>query len=168
MESRTDLKGKPADVVASGYGWLPTAAWLVSLAGLAVATYLTIAHYDTHVHLACSSSGLINCEQVTTSPQSVIFGIPVAVLGLAYFTVMSVLNAPLVWRRAPARAGMVRLVLAMGGMGFVLYLVYAELVLINAICLWCTTTHVLAFGLFILVLLGSTRMQWWPGAEESD
>ncbi len=41
---------------------------------------------------------------------------------------------------------------ALGGIGFVLWLVYAELVIIGAICLWCTVAHVLAFGLFVVVV----------------
>ena len=39
----------------------------------------------------------------------------------------------------------------MVGLGTVLYLLYAELFAIDAICLWCTTVHVLT-----LVLFGTT------------
>lgn len=138
---------------------------VVSLAGVAVATYLTVAHYDTQVRLVCSSKGLINCEQVTTSAQSVVFGIPVAVLGLGYFAVMALLNLPLVWKMGRTSIDVVRLALAISGIGFALYLIYAELVIINAICLWCSTAHVLAFILFVVVLLASTRMDWWPGGS---
>jgi uncharacterized membrane protein len=35
----------------------------------------------------------------------------------------------------------------------VLWLVYAELFIIGAICLWCTVAHVLAFGLFAITLV---------------
>jgi uncharacterized membrane protein len=48
------------------------------------------------------------------------------------------------------------------GIGFVLWLVYAELVLVGAICIWCTVAHVLAFALFVVVVMT------WPdtvGAE---
>jgi len=49
---------------------------------LGVSIYLTVAHYTTSVSLICSDKGLVNCEKVTTSAQSMIFGIfPVAVLG---------------------------------------------------------------------------------------
>ena len=34
-----------------------------------------------------------------------------------------------------------------------LWLVYAELFIIRAICLWCTVVHVLTFTLFVLVAL---------------
>jgi uncharacterized membrane protein len=39
-----------------------------------------------------------------------------------------------------------------GGMGFVIYLVYAELFTIKKICLWCTGVHVVTFFLFVLVV----------------
>jgi uncharacterized membrane protein len=37
-------------------------------------------------------------------------------------------------------------------MGFVLYLVYAELIQIGAICLWCTSVHVATFLIFALIV----------------
>jgi len=41
------------------------------------------------------------------------------------------------------------------GIAFVLWLVYAELFIIGAICLWCTVAHVLAFGLFAIALVSA-------------
>jgi uncharacterized membrane protein len=38
----------------------------------------------------------------------------------------------------------------------VIYLVYAELFQINAICLWCTTVHVVTFALFVAVLMAES------------
>ena len=40
-------------------------------------------------------------------------------------------------------------------MVFVLWLVYAELIRIHSICLYCTAVHVLTFLLFALVLVGT-------------
>ena len=53
--------------------------------GLAVAVYLTVVHYaQGQVPLACASSGLVNCELVTSSAQSTLGPAPVAVLGLVW------------------------------------------------------------------------------------
>ena len=61
--------------------FLPLAGALaLSLVALAAATYLTVAHYTSPKVLACSASGRVNCEAVTTSAQSTFLGIPVAVL----------------------------------------------------------------------------------------
>jgi uncharacterized membrane protein len=52
--------------------------------------------------------------------------------------------------------------MAAAGVAFVLYLVFAELFLIDAICLWCTVVHALALGLFGVVVL-ATAVMTGPG-----
>lgn len=130
--------------------WVPPASVSLALAGFAVSTYLTIAHYTTPKALVCSASGPVNCERVTTSAQSMFLGIPVAVLGLAWFAAMTALSIPAAWRSDHRLLHLARVLAAIGGIGFALWLVYAELAIIGAICLWCTVAHVLAFGLFVI------------------
>jgi uncharacterized membrane protein len=136
-------------------GWLPLATMVLSLYGLGASIYLTIAHYDTSIRLACSDNGLVNCQAVTTSSESVVFGIfPVAVLGLAFFVFMVAVNSPWGWRlsRSQPVVRWGRLGSVIVGMGFVIYLIYAELIQINAICLWCTSVHAATFLIFVLVV----------------
>jgi uncharacterized membrane protein len=136
--------------------WLQLSTWIVSLLGLGVSTYLTITHYDTGVPLACSDNGVINCALVTSSPESMVFGvIPVAVLGLAFFVFMVVATSPWAWRSRYPQVAMVRLASVVVGIGFVLYLVYTELFTLDHICLWCTSVHVLTFALFVLILISA-------------
>jgi uncharacterized membrane protein len=140
-------------------GWLPLTVLVLSLYGLGASIYLTIAHYDTSIRLACSDNGLVNCQAVTTSSQSVVFGIfPVAVLGLAFFVFMVAVNSPWGWRLSKAQPIIrwSRLGSVIVGMGFVIYLIYAELIQINAICLWCTSVHVATFLIFVLVVFHTT------------
>jgi uncharacterized membrane protein len=118
-----------------------------------VSAYLTFAHYVGAVTLACPDTGAINCEKVTTSPQSVIFGVPVAVLGLVFFASMLLVSLPRVWRRPDPALRLSRLGLAISGVGFAVYLIYTELFTVHAICLWCTSAHILAFLIFVAVLL---------------
>lgn len=87
--------------------------------------------------------------KVTTSKWSVIAGVPVAVLGLAYFVVMTILVA--ITSQSPALR-VARLVGASAGVLMVIYLVYIELFQVNTICLWCTGVHVLTLVLFGAVL----------------
>jgi len=136
-------------------GWLPLATFVLSLYGLGASIYLTIAHYDTSIRLACTDNGLVNCQAVTTSSESVVFGIfPVAVLGLAFFVFMVAVNSPWGWRlsRSQPVVRWSRLGSVIVGMGFVIYLIYAELIQINAICLWCTSVHAATFLIFVLVV----------------
>lgn len=138
--------------------------WLLSIFGFGVSIYLTIAHYDSSVSLICSDNGLVNCAKVTTSSQSVVFGIfPVAVLGLAFYAFMIVINSPLGWRMQRREVSWVRLGSVVVGMGFVLYLVYAEVIQIGNICLWCTSVHVATFFLFALLVYDATS---WSSSEQ--
>lgn len=125
--------------------------FVLSIVGAAISTYLTIAHFEGAGILGCSSNGLVNCSVVTTSPQSYFLGIPVAILGLAFYLAMVVVNSPWVWRRAERWIALGRTVAVGSGMMFVLWLIYAELLIIDHICLWCTGVHVVTFALAIVL-----------------
>ena len=141
---------------------LQLTTWVLSLFALAVSIYLTITHYDSSVTLACSDKGVINCAKVTTSTQSMVFGIfPVAVLGLAFYLFMAAINSPLGWRMDRREVKWLRLGSVIVGMGFVLYLIYAEVIQIGNICLWCTSVHVATFLIFALVVYEATS---WTSA----
>jgi uncharacterized membrane protein len=131
--------------------WPGLVGTVLSLLGLGVAGYLTYEHFTSSSTLACSDNGVVNCLKVTTSSYSAVAGVPVAVLGLVFFAVMLVLQLPAVWRRPEPAVRLSRLAWAVVGLGTVLYLLYAELFAIDAICLWCTSVHVLT-----LVLFGTT------------
>ena len=127
----------------------------LSLAGLVVAGYLTVAHYTSPSLLVCSDRGMIDCAQVTSSPQSTVAGIPVAVLGVLFFLGMSFLNLSPMWRSQSMAIKGLRLGLVWVGICFVLWLMYAELFLVHAICLYCSLVHVITFLLFVLVLFNN-------------
>jgi uncharacterized membrane protein len=131
--------------------WPGVVGTVASVAGLGVAGYLTYEHFTSSSTLACSDNGVVNCLKVTTSSYSAVAGVPVAVLGLVFFAVMLVLQLPPMWRRPEPAVRIGRLAWAVVGLGTVLYLLYAELFSIDAICLWCTAVHVLT-----LVLFGTT------------
>jgi uncharacterized membrane protein len=167
--------GKAAAPASAGNAWTPR--WLrwttlvLSLIGVGLSTYLTITHLNGGRGLVCSNKGLVNCEAVTTSPESKLFGIfPVAELGLAFYFFMAIINLPWAWqpewRWLPARspraealrqalplaAWRIRLGAAIVGVLFILYLVYTELITLRTICLWCTYVHITTFVLFIILI----------------
>jgi uncharacterized membrane protein len=136
--------------------WFQLVTWALAIAGLGVSIYLTIAHYTSSSILACSDKGLVNCGLVTTSPESMVFGVlPVAVLGLAFYVFMVAAVSPWAWRLKYPQLAWARLASVIVGIGFVLYLVYTELFTLNAICLWCTSVHGLTFLLFVLIVGGA-------------
>lgn len=153
-------RSRSSFVVPAAVPWTGLA---LAAAGLGISVYLTIVHYSTSVTLACTTSGVVNCEKVTTSPESRFLGAPVPLFGLAFFAVMLLANLPASWRRDEAWVRIGRLAIAAGGVVFVLYLIYAELFRIDAICLWCSAVHLITGLLFGLVCFGTAL-----GVSEAD
>jgi Vitamin K epoxide reductase family len=59
---------------------------LLALLGLAISVYLMVVHYaQGQVPLACASGGVVNCELVTSSAESGVGPVPVALLGVVWF-----------------------------------------------------------------------------------
>ncbi|MCL4508071.1 MAG: vitamin K epoxide reductase family protein [Chloroflexi bacterium] len=136
--------------------WPHRAALVLTVAGLGISLYLSAVHLSSQVTLYCSQSTLVNCERVITSPASIVFGIPVAFFGVAWFLGMLLLL--LAGQRLILPQ--IRLLWAIGGVGAVLYLIYTELFTIGVICLWCTSVHVLTVLIFaLLVLFPDDRMR---------
>jgi uncharacterized membrane protein len=143
--------------------WLQLTTFVLALAGLGVSTYLTIAHFTESALAGCSESGLVNCIKVTTSAQSYVFGIPVAVLGLAFFVFLVAIMSPWAWQARRREVHLVRIAAMAVGIGMVLYLVYAELIIIGSICLYCTSVHIITFVLFVLTAFAAAAWGVRPG-----
>jgi uncharacterized membrane protein len=149
--------------------WVPIAALVLSLLGVADSTYLTIAHFQVHA-LVCPANAVICCTCVTTGPWSTVFGIPVAIFGLAFYLAMTAVNLPPLWRSTDVRLAWLRLAMAVTGIGFVIYLVYVELFIKKYICEYCTGVHIVTLALFILIvttfpsMLAPRRYDW----DDSD
>ena len=140
----------------------PSPLWvkLLWVAALAVSAYLTYDHYAADSVLACSAGTFVNCESVTTSQWAYVLGVPVALLGLVY-NLGGVAFAYLGRRLGLRRGRLVGTLYTGVGILFVLYLVFAEFVLIGQICTWCTVVHVITAVLFIFYLA-----TWAGGSPE--
>ena len=120
---------------------------VLSLVGIGIAGYLTWVHYG-HIKLVCVSGGG-GCEKVQASSYSELAGVPVAVLGLLGYVGIFVATVFL-----PAEAGkLVGAFLALAGVGFSMYLTWAELFRIHAICQWCVASATIMTALMILTLV---------------
>ena len=117
---------------------------LTAAIGLAIAAYLLVTRLAGGLP-ACGAYG--GCEVVALSEYSTFLGLPVALYGVVYSTVE--LGLALAWWRSGDR----RALLAAYGLGVlgviaIAYLTYLELVVIEAVCLWCT-----AYALAVVVTL---------------
>lgn len=132
---------------------LPALTALASLAGLGVSVYLTIVHYSA-IPLVCTTSGTVSCERVLSSGYAVIAGsaLPTSAAGILWFAVSEALAIGQLTGRA-ARL-MTRLQVTWSALGLltVLFLVFVEITILGAICLWCTAAHALVLVTFLLAI----------------
>jgi uncharacterized membrane protein len=132
-------------------GWLPFTTLVLAVLGLADSAYQVYTHYSGTGLLGCSATG-DSCVAVQTSSYAYIFGIPVAVFGLAFFVFMVAACSPWAWRAKLPAVRLVRLASVVIGMLFVLYLVFREVVTLGKICAYCTSVHIITFILFVLIV----------------
>jgi uncharacterized membrane protein len=113
---------------------LRLAAALVALAGIAVAGYLSWAHYADSAVVCVAGGG---CETVQESEYAEIAGVSVAVLGLVAYAVILALIA---WDAPSARLSAAAIALV--GLLFSAYLLALQMFVIDAICVWCVANDV--------------------------
>jgi len=114
--------------------------------GAGIAAYLTYVHYE-HIAPICTSGG---CEKVQRSKYAELAGIPVALLGLFAYgaIIVTTLRRGVTWAFAGALVAIV-------GIAFSGYLLWAQLGPIGAICQWCVANDVV---ITVVALLSIARM----------
>jgi uncharacterized membrane protein len=118
----------------------------LSLAGVAVAGYLTWVHYADVEPICAGGSG--GCERVQSSEYAELAGVPVALLGLiGYGVILASLALPGDTGRFTGA------LLALAGFGFSAWLTYVELFEIDAICQWCVASAAIMAALAVLTSL---------------
>jgi uncharacterized membrane protein len=125
---------------------LRTATAVLALIGLGIAGYLTWVHY-AGLHVLCFAGGG-GCEKVQSSDYAELAGVPVAVLGLiGYVGILVSLFLP----RDPGV--LMAAFLSLVGFGFSMYLTWAELFRIHAICQWCVASAVVMTVVMVISLV---------------
>jgi uncharacterized membrane protein len=145
--------------------WLQLVSFVLAILGLAISAYETYAHFNgSHLAGCPTGGGTFNCTAVITSPQSMVFGVvPVAILGLAFYVAAVPLFSPWAWRIQRREVHVLRLVSIVVGMGFVMYLIYAELYQIGDVCEYCSGVHIVTFLLFCITVFSAAI--WGLGAK---
>jgi uncharacterized membrane protein len=129
----------------------------VALAGLGIASYLTVVHYAGGEPVCAVAHG---CATVQQSDYAALAGVPVALLGvLGYLGVLTALARDgEAWRTAAA-------FLSLAGLGFSAWLTYVEVGILDAICIWCVGSAVCMALLTVLTVARMLRSA--PGATVS-
>lgn len=126
---------------------------VIALLGIFVAGYLTMYNFGLLGVIQCGTGG---CETVQSSQYAMLFGTPVALLGLfGYIVIFAIAMIGIQPRWVAARWVAVLLVLISGvGTAFSAYLTYLEAAVIHAWCQWCVVSAVLMTLIFVLSLMG--------------
>ena len=106
----------------------------------------------------CDVNATVSCTQAYLSQYGSLFGIPVALGGVLFFSLVLLLLAlagrpPAPKQKAPTyRENIPAYVFALStvGLAFVLYLAWASFFKLNAVCLLCAVTYVAVIGIFIV------------------
>ena len=130
---------------------LRTAALVLSILGVGVATYIAIAESGGGSPVCVAGGG--GCEQVADSEYSELAGVNVAVIGIGGYLVLA---AAALIPGDPGR--FLGLMAALVGFMFSLYLTYLELFEIEAICQWCVVSAVLMTALLVVGLLRARHL----------
>lgn len=130
--------------------YLPYLIFVLALLGLIDAGYLTWEHYARIIPPCRAYNLFIDCGQVLTSTYSMIFGVPVALIGVIFYLA----EAACVFFAVTAKNGLMKLGLIFSSfLGFLgsVYFVFIMLVVIREICLYCLLSAVISFSVFWLV-----------------
>jgi len=113
---------------------------LLAIVGIAVSSLALREHYRTDAS-PCSINERWDCGIVNHSPYAMLFGVPVAVIGIAGYLLLGIL--------AFQKAYRLMLVAALGGLGFALYLAHIESAVLGVWCIYC----VISLGVISVVSL---------------
>jgi uncharacterized membrane protein len=135
--------------------WLNRALIALLVVGLLVSIYMTIYKISGNDGM-CLGSG--DCSTVNASRFSEVNGIPVAVIGIGgYLAILGVLLLENRNSFLKQNGSLLIFGLSLGGFLFTIWLVYVELVLLQAICPFCVTSQVAMTLIFILAVIRLIR-----------
>ncbi len=121
--------------------------------GVADAGYLTYLHYGT----ASSFCSVFNhCDVVLTSPYAVVWGVPVALIGLVYYLALTGLAAAALWK---SKTLFLKLSGILATLGFLasLWFVTVQIFILHSFCIYCLCSAALSTALFIGTLILAKR-----------
>jgi uncharacterized membrane protein len=117
---------------------------LLAVLGIAASSLALREHYRTYGESPCSINDKWDCGIVNHSPYAMLFGIPVADIGIVGYLLMSIL--------AFKRAYRLLLAAALAGLGFSLYLAHIEAHILGVWCVYCVASLGVILLISILIL----------------
>ncbi len=121
-----------------------------SLLGLLDTIYLSYTRYMHIDKMFCN--GLSGCGIVESSPYAVMFGVPLAYLGLLFYMVMFIISLLLIYKVSIPRLRDVVLAMTIFGALDSIYFIYLQAFVIKAFCFYCIISAIITFCLATLAI----------------
>jgi uncharacterized membrane protein len=134
---------------------------VLDVIGLGIASYLSVVELGGGVPVCGPLHG---CETVAQSEYSRIWGIPVAVFGVALSLLLLTL-AIAWWRTNLYGLLLAHYGLSLAGVIFEIYFLYMQVFVIRAICVWCTSYGLSLILRFVIALAVWLRQPPPEGAD---
>ena len=122
---------------------------VLALAGFADSLYLTYDHFQQGL-APCGTSIFSSCNAVLASSYAVVYGIPLALLGVIHYTLLFV-SAGVFIKNKNNYFGALVVFLSYAGIVVSAYLMYLQAYVIQAYCIYCIASALLSLIIFILV-----------------
>jgi uncharacterized membrane protein/thiol-disulfide isomerase/thioredoxin len=127
---------------------------VLAVLGLGFAGASAWVHYKlmtdpTYVSL-CDVNAAFNCSQVYMSQYGSVWGVPVALGGLAWFALVAMIAGFARPNDKTSAAGAYIFALATVGLAAILYLAYASFFVLKTGCLLCIGTYISVIGIFLV------------------
>ena len=123
---------------------------ILAVMGMVVSSLALKVHYDDPGKEPCSINDKWDCGVVNHSPYAVMFGVPVAAIGIAGYALI----AALAWLRLRG----VLLLAVLAGLGFAAHLTNIEAHVLEVYCLYC----VISQGIIAVITLLALVWAAWP------
>ncbi len=134
--------------------------FFLSIFALGISGYLIRQHYAPSTGFCLPGIKSNSCDIVNKSLYSEIFGVPLGLYGVLFFLMIASLSGIFFFEKKINPLGLDHkklseylFFLLLGGFAFIFYLVYIELFVLYAICIFCTAVHILITIMFFCV--------WW-------
>ena len=140
---------------------------IIAIIGLFDAIYLSISHYRVYSDLGyqsfCAISKALNCDTVSQSPYSILFGVPVpvwGVLGYAFFLILFLFAWPKNALRR--RVWTLLFLISLGFTAYSLVLAFISTYSIQSYCIMCILSYAVNLLLLYFTWIVRKRFQCEP------
>lgn len=139
--------------------------FIFSLLGFGVASFL-LYEYSFNGPIFCPTGQ--GCDIVRASTYSRILGIPVPILGVAYYFTMAALSVVHSHQLPNKLIRKLQLLSSAAAVAFGIYLTFLEAFVIKAYCFWCVLSFIISIGIFLAIILSRKETRQERINEDRD